>query len=403
MTIPASATPKLLHMFREFLRLETAAGFVLVAAAVLALLIVNLGGVGLYHAILEDTHFTIGFLNDIAGLDLTLQKSVLHWINDGLMVIFFFLVGLEIKREFKVGDLSTRDRALLPFLAAAGGMAAPAVIFSLITLPVPHLMHGWAIASATDIAFTLGVLALLGPRVPLSLKILVTAIAVIDDLGAIIIIALFYGGGVYLPALAIAGVALAVLLAFNQMGVVRPAAYILVGFVLWLAILKSGMHATLAGVITAMCIPMRDPAHPNRSPVERLEHTLHPWVAFLVLPIFAFANAGVSLSGITLGTLGDPVVMGITLGLFLGKQLGIFGVLWLAIRAGLAPMPAGATWPQIYGVSILCGIGFTMSLFIGGLAYADPGLQVQVRVGVMLGSLLSAVAGYMLLARLSNR
>ncbi len=391
----------LLQKLYEFLRLETAGGFVLVLAAILALILANSPLSNLYHFILNDVAFTIGFEPHDAGSgrNLALSKSILHWINDGMMVIFFFLVGLEIKREFKEGQLASRDRALLPLLGALGGMIVPAVIFLFITRAHPELQHGWAIPSATDIAFTLGVIALLGTRVPLPLKILVMAIAVIDDLGAIIIIALFYAQNLFLPALAAAAAALMLLLWMNRYGVVRPAAYVLVGTILWLAILKSGAHATLAGVITALSIPMHDTRDPTDRPVDRLVHALHPWVAFLILPVFAFANAGVPLAGISPARLADPVVLGITLGLFIGKQVGIFGMILLAVYFRISPKPVGATWVQIYGVAILCGIGFTMSLFIGTLAYTNPAMQVDVRLGVILGSLLSALTGYILLRR----
>lgn len=392
-------TKSFITSLRAFMQLETTAGFILVAAAVFAMVIANSPLADLYHYILDDVHFAVGFSGTTGAADLSLSKSVLHWINDGLMAIFFFLVGLEIKREFREGELSSRDRALMPFIAALGGMVVPAIIFVLCTWSSPDLARGWAIPAATDIAFTLGVLALLGSRVPMSLKVLVTAIAVIDDLGAIVVIALFYATGLYYPALMLAAAAIAVLFTMNRMRVMRPAAYILVGMVLWVAVLKSGAHATLAGVLTALFIPMRNPANPDKSPVEHLEHILHPWVAFLILPLFGFANAGVPLSGVTWGTLGDPVVLGIILGLFIGKQIGIFGALYAAIRLGIGTLPAGASWIQMYGVSVLCGIGFTMSLFIGGLAYTSAELQVEVRVGVIIGSILSAAAGYAILRR----
>ena len=387
------------HMLREFLRLESAGGILLVIAAVAAMIVANSPLGPLYHAVLNDWHLALGFLNYGTDGQYVIEESILHWINDGLMVIFFFLVGLEIKREFKEGQLSSRDRALLPLLAAVGGMAVPALIFFGFTYDRPDLMRGWAIPSATDIAFTLGVLALLGSRVPLSVKILATAIAVIDDLGAIIIIAVFYAGDLYTPALMVAGVATLVLIAMNIKNVTRPAAYILVGAVLWVAVLESGIHATLAGVITALCVPMREGGKGGRSPIDGLIHALHPWVAFMILPIFAFANAGIPLAGITLATLKDPLVLGIALGLFVGKQVGIFGIVYAAIKTGLCPKPDGATWVQLYGMSILCGIGFTMSLFIGGLAYTSTALQVEVRLGVILGSILSAAVGYAVLRR----
>jgi NhaA family Na+:H+ antiporter len=401
---PLSREHILVQRLREFLRLETAAGFVLVAAAVLAMIVANSPLANLYHDILNDVHFVIGLARSGGeGFDWSLNKSILHWINDGLMVIFFFLVGLEIKREFKEGQLSSRDRALLPLVGAIGGMAVPALIFYAMTHHDPELVRGWAIPAATDIAFTLGVLALLGKRVPLSLKILVTAIAVIDDLGAIVVIALFYTNDLQVQALYFAVLVVVALFFMNRWGVGRPAIFILVGFVLWVAVLKSGVHATLAGVITALCIPMRHPRRPHERPVEDLEHVLHPWVAFFILPLFAFANAGISLSGVTVGQLGDPVTLGIILGLFVGKQVGIFAALWACIRYGWSPKPQGASWAQMYGVAILCGIGFTMSLFIGGLAYTGALLQVEVRLGVIIGSILSAGAGYALLRYAADR
>ncbi len=389
---------------REFLRLESAGGFMLVAAAVIAMIIANSPLSSLYYTILNDVHFAIGLMAPQPdGLNWTLNKSILHWINDGLMVIFFFLVGLEIKREFKEGQLSSRDRALLPLIGALGGMAAPALIFWGFTYHDPTLVRGWAIPSATDIAFTLGVLAVLGSRVPLSLKILVTAIAAIDDLGAIIIIALFYTSDLNMNALGFAATMVAVLIAMNRFGVGRPAIFIVIGFILWLAILKSGVHATVAGVITAFCIPIMHPRRPHERPCQDLEHMLHPWVVFFILPLFAFANAGIPLGGITGSNFADPVTLGIILGLFIGKQIGIFAALFAAIRFGLSPKPHGAGWAQIYGVAILCGIGFTMSLFIGGLAYTDTALQVEVRLGVIVGSILSAVVGYLFLTRVGPK
>lgn len=397
---PTQKQNGMIDMLREFLRLESAGGFMLVAAALLAMILANSPLSALYHTVLNDVHFAIGLMGHTPdGINWTLNKSILHWINDGLMVIFFFLVGLEIKREFKEGQLSTRDRALLPLIGAVGGMIVPALIFYGFTHHDPTLTRGWAIPSATDIAFTLGVLAVLGNRVPMSLKILVTAVAVIDDLGAIIIIALFYTSDLNMNALGIAGLATIILIAMNRFGVGRPAIFILIGFVLWIAILKSGVHATIAGVITAFCIPLVHPRRLHERPCQDLEHILHPWVAFFILPLFALANAGIPLGGITPANLVDPVTLGIIMGLFIGKQVGIFAALYAAIKLGLSPKPEHASWAQIYGVAILCGIGFTMSLFIGGLAYTDTALQVEVRLGVIVGSILSAVAGYLLLKR----
>jgi Na+:H+ antiporter, NhaA family len=368
-------------MIRHFIGQETAGGVLLVAAMLLAMLCVNTPLAGIYGA----------FFNE----------ATIHIINDGLMVVFFLLVGLEIKREYVRGELSSRDRAILPVVAAAGGMIVPAIIFIFCTWGKWDLMAGWAIPSATDIAFTLGVLALLGSRVPLALKVLVTAIAVMDDLGAIIIIAVFYGHGFDIAAFCGAIAVSALLYAMNKRGVTHLPTYLVVGLFLWLMVLHSGIHATIAGVILAMFIPL-DGKTPNDHPLEYLEHRLHPYVTFWILPIFALANAGVSFWGMTPQIFVDPVVLGITSGLFLGKQIGIFGAIFAAIRLGYCRLPDGVHWIHAYGAAILCGIGFTMSLFIGGLAYTDMDMGAQVRVGVILGSVLSGGAGYALLYYTSN-
>lgn len=383
-------------MAREFFHLEAAAGIFMILAAIAALVVANSGLYPYYNYGLNEVFWRIGF-SDPDGFDFELRKPVLLWINDGLMAVFFFLVGLEIKREFLEGQLSSRDRALLPAFAAVGGMAVPAAVFWLVNLDHPDTLSGWAIPAATDIAFALGVLALIGSRVPVSLKVLLTAIAIIDDLGAILIIALFYSGGVKVALLGLAGVATLALIALNRRGVTRIAPYVLVGFVLWVAVLKSGIHPTLAGVIVALAVPLRDKKHPEISPLKHLEHILHPWVAFGILPVFAFANAGVPFTGMGLHSLLDPVTLGIILGLFAGKQLGIFSAIWLAVTLRLSPRPEGAGWGHIYGVALLCGIGFTMSLFIGALAYDGTALQASVRMGVLAGSVLSAGAGYVVL------
>ncbi|MCM2344877.1 MAG: Na+/H+ antiporter NhaA [Alphaproteobacteria bacterium] len=387
---------------KDFMHMEAAGGIVLVGAALLALLIANTPLFGIYDHLLNGIKFRFGFVSPETGFDLQLEKSILLWINDGLMALFFFLVGLEIKRELVEGELSTRDRALLPALAAVGGMLAPAAIFWFINQDYPHNMAGWAIPSATDIAFALGVLALLGSRAPTSLKILLTAIAVIDDLGAIIIIALFYSHGLHPVPFYFAAAALLGLFILNRRNVSSIPAYVILGVILWVSVLQSGVHATLAGVAAALFVPTRCRRDPEYSPLKTLEHTLHPWIVFGVLPLFAFANAGVPFAGMGLHSLVDPVTLGIVLGLFFGKQIGIFLVLVLAVKLGLSPRPAGASWLQLYGVSILCGIGFTMSLFIGGLAYQDVAMQASVRLGVLLGSLISAVVGYMILSRCAH-
>jgi len=383
------------NAIREFLRLEAAAGGLLVLAALAALLLANSPLAHLYDAFLA-----IPGAVQIGPLEL--RKPLLLWLNDGWMAVFFLLVGLEIKREFLDGELSDARTASLPVIAAIGGMLVPALIYVPFNLDNPAELRGWAIPTATDIAFALGVMSLLGPRVPTSLKVLLTAIAIIDDLGAIVIIAMFYTADLSLVSLGLAAAALAGLAILNLAGVRSITPYILIGTVLWVCVLKSGVHATLAGVATALAIPMggRDEAV---SPLRRLEHVLHPWVAYLVLPAFAFANAGVSFAGMGFAALAQPVTAGIILGLFLGKQIGIFLAIRLAVATGVGRMPDGASWMQLYGVALLCGIGFTMSLFIGGLAFDDPTHAAQVRLGVLVGSLLSAVTGFAVLRLASPR
>jgi Na+:H+ antiporter, NhaA family len=373
-----------------FFHHEAAAGLVLMAAALAALLIDNSPLSWLYSLFL-DTPVAVR-----VG-PLSLDKPLLLWINDGLMAVFFFLVGLEIKRELVQGELSTISQATLPALAAVGGMAVPALIYVAINAGDPTGLKGWAIPAATDIAFAVGVLALLGNRVPSSLKIFLLALAILDDLGAIIIIALFYTDNLSLLSLALAAAGIAVLWTLNWRGVTRLAPYLLTGVVIWICVLKSGVHATLAGVVVAFAIPLASRNEGEPTLLEQLEESLHPWIAFGVLPLFAFANAGVSLQGLSLAKLLEPVPLGIALGLFIGKPLGIFGVSWLAIQSGLAAKPAGASWLQILGVGLLGGIGFTMSLFIGTLAFDEADKAAQLRLGVLAGSLLSATAGYLLL------
>ncbi len=328
--------------------------------------------------------------------------SILHWINDALMAVFFLLVGLEIKREMISGQLSTWSRRALPGFAAVGGMLVPALIF--IAFNEGGTIRGWAIPSATDIAFSLGVLSLLGSRVPLSLKVFLTALAIIDDLGAVIIIALFYSEGLNIPALLGVAAVFAILMTMNALGMVRLWAYLILGVILWILVFKSGIHATIAGVLLALAIPMQGKRGQSDSPLLKLEHAIQPWVGFLIVPIFGFANAGVSFTGVSLSNLADPVPLGVAAGLFVGKQIGVFFFAWLAIRLRLAERPLGASWMQVYGVAMLCGIGFTMSLFIGLLAYANsPLLQDETKLGVLLGSLLSAVLGAILLIWSSRR
>jgi NhaA family Na+:H+ antiporter len=368
--------------FREFLRLESAAGILLFGAAVLAMIADNTALAPYYERLFE-THLTVRFGK--VGLD----KSLLHWINDGLMAVFFLLVGLELKREVTTGELSTRTQVTVPLVAAFFGMLVPAAIYVALNYADAVALRGWAIPSATDIAFSLGVLALLGGRVPVFLKVRLTAIAVFDDLGAIVVIAAFYTDELSLFALLLACVPLAALIAMNMRGVKRIGPYIVAGIALWLCVLESGVHATLAGVATALAVP--------RETGGDIEPRLHPWVAFGILPLFAFANSGIRLAGVGIGELFAPVTLGIALGLFAGKQIGIFGSLWVIARLGWARLPEGATWWMIYGLSALTGIGFTMSLFIGTLAFTDLTRAVDVRLGVVLGSVASALLGYLVL------
>jgi Na+:H+ antiporter, NhaA family len=378
-----------------FLHHEAAGGLVLVAAAMLALLVSNSPLSFLYDAFL---HMRVGAR---VG-PLTLDKPLLLWINDGLMAIFFFLVGLEIKRELMEGELSTFGHAALPLVAAIGGMAVPAIIYVAINSDDPAALRGWAIPAATDIAFAVGVLALLGSRVPVSLKIFLLALAIIDDLGAIVIIAVFYTDHLSIESLVLAGVGISILLLLNRGGVTRLAPYVLTGIAIWVCVLKSGVHATLAGVVVALAIPLTRKSDGEPSLLEHVEEQLHPWVAFGVLPLFAFANAGVSLGGMSLANLVEPIPLGIAAGLFLGKTIGIFGATWIAVMGGVATRPEGATWPHILGVAMLGGVGFTMSLFIGMLAFSEPEQAAQLRLGVLAGSVISAVAGYLVLAALSR-
>ena len=374
----------------EFLRLEAASGIILVICAALAMTIANSPLAAHYEALFDmPMRVQLG--------ELAIAKPLLLWINDGLMAIFFLLVGLEIKREVLEGELAGRDRALLPCIAALGGMIVPAVIYAALNWHDPARLRGWAIPTATDIAFALGVLALLGKRVPVALKVFLTALAIIDDLGAIVIIAVFYSYGLSLDALVLAGLALSVLYLLNVMQVMRVSAYVLVGVALWVFVLKSGVHATLSGVALALAIPLHNPRDAAHSPLIAMEHNLHHWVAYGILPLFAFANAGVSLSGFTFASFVGPLPLGIALGLFIGKQCGVFGATWLAVKCGLSPMPEGTGWRHIYGVSLLAGIGFTMSLFIGTLAFESADEAALVRIGVIGGSLISALAGYVIL------
>ena len=385
---------------QDFLRLEAAGGLLLMAAAVLAILVANSPLGGAYN----------GFLNlplEIHAEPLHIAKPLLLWINDGLMAVFFLLVGLELKRESLEGHLSSRREASLPAIAAIGGMVAPAAIYAWLNWGDPVAMRGWAIPSATDIAFALGVLLLVGKRVPAALKAFLLSVAIFDDLGAIIIIAIFYAAELSPLALSIAAGLTILLAILNRSGVTLLTPYLIVGALLWIAVLKSGVHATLAGVVLAMFIPLRVSARKGiGSPLNRLEHALRPWVAFGVLPLFAFANAGMPMSDISAPQLLHPVSLGIIGGLFAGKQLGIMAACWLAVRLGLAALPRDSDWGLLYGVASLCGIGFTMSLFIASLAFEADGdnYMVLARVGILTGSLISGVAGYLVLrARLRAR
>ena len=378
----------------QFINSQSLSGVVLALAAVLALIASNSPWSEAYVRFVE----LPGELR--LGSDaLLLSKSLLHWVNDLWMAVFFFLVGLEIKRELLDGELASRSQALLPVGAALGGMVAPALIYVAINAGNSVALRGWAIPAATDIAFALGILVLLGSRVPASLKVFLTAVAIIDDLGAILIIAFFYTDKLSLSALAAAGAGVLVLLALNRTKVMAISPYVAVGLVIWLFVYKSGIHATLAGVVTALAIPLSDGK--GGSPLKTAEHALHPWVAFAVLPMFAFVNAGVSLQGVTPATLLQSVPMGITLGLLVGKAIGVFGASWLLIRFAGARLPAGAGWRQFFGVCLLCGVGFTMSLFIGALAFAGQGAayETQLKLGVLCGSLLSGALGALLLVR----
>ena len=378
------------EMVRDFLKMETAGGFLLVIATVLAMVLANTGLGPIYNGFLE-TRAVIG----IGKLEIA--KPLILWINDGLMAVFFFLVGLEMKREFAVGELSSPSRVARAGIAAIGGVAVPALIYYWINSHSPENLNGWAIPAATDIAFALAVLSLLGNRVPTSLKVLLLAIAIFDDLGAILIIAFFYTSELSQTALILAVLPVAGLIAANRTGITRLAPYVVLGIVLWVLVLKSGVHATLAGVVAALAIPMVKRDATDHTMLEDIEHGLHRWVAFGILPLFAFANAGVSFIGIGLASFVEPVKLGISMGLFLGKQIGIFGLLWLTISLKLVPMPQNTNWLHLYGASVLGGIGFTMSLFIGSLAFEHSDFDAPIRLGVLAGSLVSAVFGYFVL------
>lgn len=384
-------TQNTIDLFKEFYKLESASGLLLIGATVLALAMANIPAtLALYNQLLG-MHLTV----TLGGLGV--DKPLLLWINDALMVLFFMLVGLELKREVVEGQLRKPDQVVLPILAALGGLAVPAAIYFYVNAGLDDQQNGWAIPTATDIAFALAMLSLLGSRVPTSLKVFLATIAIIDDIAAIVIIAVFYSGDLSILSLSLGGVGIVVLAALNRARVMRLAPYMLTALFIWFCVLKSGVHATLAGVVVAAFIPLR--AKDDQSPARHLEHTLHPWVAFAVLPIFAFANAGVSFLDMTRDSLANGVPVGIILGLFVGKPIGVFGMVLLARVLRLARLPEGSNWGQIFGVASLCGIGFTMSLFIGTLAFEHGNFNLLpgVKLGVLIGSILSAGLGLLVL------
>ena len=380
---------KTFSRIQEFIRLETSGGVVLMIAAIFAMIIANTSLSATYDLILS-THIKVGIGN------FEIAKPAILWINDGLMAIFFFLVGLEIKREVLAGELSSFDKAILPIMAAIGGMAVPGIIFAIVNWGTPENLNGWAIPTATDIAFALGILALIGSRAPIALKIFLLAIAIIDDLGAIVIIAIFYTSELSINALSISMIGFAAAIALNRLGIQRTAPYLLVGIIVWVFVLKSGIHATLAGVLIAFTIPLKA-KNEDEALLYKMEHGLHPWVAFLILPVFAFANAGVNFTGIGIDDLLQPLTLGIAVGLFLGKQIGVFLATWIGVKSGIARLPENVSWKHVYGVACLTGVGFTMSLFIGSLAFTTADVMNAVRLGVVLGSVLSGIIGYLLL------
>lgn len=382
--------PQTTGWLARLIRHEAFTGVLMMLAAALALILANSGLSDTYHGVLG-TRLTV-MLGETG-----LSKPLLLWINDGLMAVFFFLIGLELKREMREGRLKNPRDVILPGAAALGGMIAPMLVFLAITLPRPELHAGWAIPAATDIAFAVGVLALLGKAVPPALKVFLLTLAILDDMGAILIIALFYGSGIELHYLGLAVLPLAGLIGLNLRGTHRIAPFLLLGAVMWFFVLKSGIHPTVAGVVTAFCIPLKDRF--GKSPLHGLEHGLHPYVNFGIAPVFALANAGVDLSGIALADLVSPLPLGIAAGLFLGKQIGVFGASFVMVKLGVARLPHGVNWTMLWGLSMLAGIGFTMSLFIGSLSYPGDEMMNMVRLGVLLGSAVAAVCGYGVLRR----
>ena len=378
------------HKIRAFFNLEASGGIVLALAAIAAMIIANTSLNTWYESFIHaPVAIQIG--------SFSIAKDAHHWINDGLMAVFFFLVGLELKREVLIGELSNVKQIILPAGAALGGMIMPAIVYLFFNYNEPEFWRGWAIPAATDIAFALGILSLLGNRVPNSLKVFLVSIAIFDDIGAIIIIALFYTNDLSLGSLAIAGLCLPFLYLLNRRNVTSITPYLLIGVIMWVAVLKSGIHATLAGVVLALFIPLFDRTDPEHSPLEELEHDLQNTVSYGILPLFAFANAGISLKGAGFGELFHSVPLGIAAGLFIGKQLGVMMMCWLIFKLGISTMPKGMNFKQIYGAALLCGVGFTMSLFIGGLAFAGETPLFDERLGIIMGSIVSGIAGYMML------
>lgn len=382
----------MIQFVKKFLQLESASGILLLAFATLAILFANSPLKTLYFDFLSlPVSIQIGLFS--------IHKPLLMWVNDGFMAVFFILVGLEVKREMLIGAISSYQRAIFPAIGALGGMLVPALVFALLNQESPEFQQGWAIPMATDIAFALGVLALLGKRVPFALKIFLLALAIIDDLGAIVVIAIFFSHELSTAALISAAIAIILLVIMNRLKVTAICAYIVVGLVLWASVLKSGVHATLAGVIIGFCVPLK--GKNGEKPLEQFEHILAPWCAFIILPLFAFSNAGVSLAGMSLNTLASPLTLGVALGLLIGKTVGVFGFSYFAVKLGIAKLPDGINFKQIFAVSVLCGIGFTMSMFLAGLAFggeeADGKFISLARLGILIGSGLSAVLGYTLL------
>ncbi|MFT0772467.1 Na+/H+ antiporter NhaA [Psychrobacter nivimaris] len=379
-----------IRRIKAFFEFEAAGGIVLALAAIAAMIIAN-SPLNIWYE---------GFIHAPVAIQIgefAIAKDAHHWINDGLMAVFFFLVGLELKREVLIGELSNVKQIILPAGAALGGMIMPAIVYLLFNYNEPEFWKGWAIPAATDIAFALGILSLLGNRVPNSLKVFLVSIAIFDDIGAILIIALFYTSELSLESLAVAGLCLPFLYVLNRRNVTNITPYLLIGLIMWIAVLKSGIHATLAGVVLALFIPMFDRTDPEHSPLEELEHDLHNTVAFGILPIFAFANSGISLEGAGFAELFHSVPLGIAAGLFIGKQLGVMIMCWLIFKLGISTMPKGMDYKQIYGAALLCGVGFTMSLFIGGLAFAGDTTMFDERLGIIMGSIVSGIAGYIML------